>query len=50
VLSDKEVDEFKYLRERCDVREECLEFSLVTRRHLNIWGDMTASEPQEFRQ
>lgn len=34
---------------RCPVREECLEFALVTRQDEGVWGGLTGTERRRLR-
>jgi WhiB family transcriptional regulator, redox-sensing transcriptional regulator len=42
--SDEEADEAKAICASCPVREPCLEYALVVREKLGVWGGLTERE------
>ena len=48
-LSDEEADEAKAICATCPVREECLEFALLTRQDDGVWGGLTEAERRRLR-
>jgi WhiB family transcriptional regulator, redox-sensing transcriptional regulator len=48
-LTDEEADEAKAICAACPVREECLEFALLTRQDDGVWGGLTETERRRLR-
>jgi WhiB family redox-sensing transcriptional regulator len=48
-LTDEEADEAKTVCAACPVREECLEFALLTRQNDGVWGGLTEAERRRLR-
>ena len=48
-LSDDEAGPAKAVCATCPVREDCLEFALVTRQGDGVWGGLTESERRRLR-
>jgi WhiB family transcriptional regulator, redox-sensing transcriptional regulator len=42
--SDEEADEAKAICASCPVREPCLEYALIVREKLGVWGGLTERE------
>lgn len=47
--SDEEAGPAKEICATCPVREECLEFALLTRQEDGVWGGMTETERRRLR-
>jgi WhiB family redox-sensing transcriptional regulator len=48
-VTDEDAGPAKAICAVCPVREECLEFALVTRQEDGIWGGMTETERRRLR-
>ncbi len=48
-LTDEEAEEAKAICASCSVREECLEFALLTRQDDGVWGGLTEAERRRLR-
>ena len=47
--TDEEAAEAKAICATCPVREECLEFALLTRQDDGVWGGLTETERRRLR-
>jgi WhiB family redox-sensing transcriptional regulator len=48
-VTDEEAEEAKAVCAACPVREECLEFALLTRQEDGVWGGLTEVERRRLR-
>ncbi len=48
-LTDEEAEEAKAICATCPVREECLEYALLTRQDDGVWGGLTEAERRRIR-
>ena len=48
-VTDEEAEEAKAICASCPVREECLEFALLTRQEDGVWGGLTETERRRVR-
>lgn len=48
-VTDEEAGPAKEICATCPVREECLEFALLTRQEDGVWGGLTETERRRLR-